>query len=61
MNPSTFCTPTGSTIEHLKYRSAQFREILDGVPLGTPQIMQFIGEYLKENMDALQNGESEDN
>ena len=41
--------------------SAQFREILDGVPLGTPQIMQFIGEYLKENMDALQNGESEDN
>ena len=33
--------------------TAAFQEILQGVPLSNPQISQFIGDYLKENIDAL--------
>lgn len=33
--------------------TASFQEILDGVSLNNPQISQFIGEYMKENIDAL--------
>ncbi len=31
----------------------QFCEILEGVPLSSPEIQLFIGEYLKENIGAL--------
>ena len=33
--------------------TAQLQEILDGVPLNTPQVMDFIRGYIKENMDLL--------
>lgn len=32
------------------------QEILDGVPLNTPQVMEFIRGYIKENMDLLSGG-----
>ena len=34
------------------------QEILDGVPLNTPQVMAFIRGYIKENMDLLSGGAS---
>jgi len=34
--------------------SKQLQEILDGVPLNTPSVMQFVKEYIHENMSALQ-------
>lgn len=38
--------------------TAQLQEILDGVPLNTPQVMDFIRGYIKENMDLLSGGAS---
>ena len=38
--------------------SAQLKEILDGVPLSTPAVMEFIKGYIKENMDLLSGGAS---
>ena len=38
--------------------TAQLQEILDGVPLNSPQVMEFIREYIKENMDLLSGGAS---
>ena len=38
--------------------TAELQAVLDGVPLHTPQVMQFINEFLQEHMEALQNGES---
>lgn len=40
--------------------SAELKEVLDGVPLNHPQVMQFINEFLQEHMDALQSGVSAD-
>ena len=38
--------------------TAQLQEILDGVPLNSPQVMEFIRGYIKENMDLLSGGAS---
>ena len=38
--------------------SAQLKEILDGVPLSTPAVMEFIKGYIKENMALLSGGAS---
>ena len=38
--------------------TAQLQEILAGVPLNTPQVMDFIRGYIKENMDLLSGGAS---
>ena len=35
----------------------QLKEVLEGVPLETPEIRMFVGDYLKENIDALYNTE----
>ena len=37
----------------------QLKEILDGVSLETPEIRIFVGEYLRENIEALYNDEEE--
>ena len=38
--------------------SAQLAEVLDGVPLSAPPVMDFIKGYIKENMDLLSGGAS---
>ncbi|MDL2248717.1 ATP-binding protein [Tyzzerella sp. OttesenSCG-928-J15] len=43
INDSEFIVETG-----------EFTSVLDGVALNTPQVMQFIRGYLKENMDSLE-------
>ena len=42
--------------ERFTVSTAQLQEILDGVPLNTPQVMEFIRGYIKENMDLLSGG-----
>ena len=37
----------------------QLKEVLDGVSLETPEIRIFVGEYLRENIEALYNDEEE--
>ena len=37
----------------------QLKEVLEGVSLETPEIRIFVGEYLKENIDALYTDEEE--
>ena len=37
--------------------TAQLKEVLEGVSLETPEIRIFIGDYLKENIEALYNTE----
>lgn len=34
--------------------TSEFTSVLDGVPLNTAQVMQFVSSYLKENMDNLE-------
>ena len=36
----------------------QLQQVLDGVPLNTPQVMEFLRGYIKENMDLLSGGAS---
>ncbi len=45
--------------ETFEVSSDQLKEVLDGVPLGLPEIRTFIGEYLKENIEALYHPEPE--
>ena len=37
----------------------QLKEILEGVPLETPEIRMFVGDYLRENIEALYTDEEE--
>ena len=37
----------------------QLKEVLEGVSLETPEIRMFVGEYLKENIEALYTDEEE--
>jgi len=39
--------------------TGQLKEVLEGVSLETPEIRMFVGEYLKENIEALYTDEEE--
>ncbi len=34
----------------------EMKEILNGVPLNTPEVMVFVNEYIKENMQKIYGG-----
>lgn len=36
----------------------QFREVLEGVPLNTPQVMQFIREYIGDQLENISGGKA---
>ena len=38
----------------------QFRQVLEGVPLKSPEVIRFIGEFIRENTAEILNGEREE-
>ncbi|MDD2955736.1 MAG: ATP-binding protein [Oscillospiraceae bacterium] len=44
--------------ESFEADSRQFREILEDVPLNTPQVIQFIREYIGERLENISGGKS---
>lgn len=53
-NPNLdFCYIHRVNAKELAADTRQFREVLQGVPLDTPEVIEFIGEYIKENTAEL--------
>lgn len=53
-NPNLdFCYVHRVNAKEMTADTRQFREVLQGVPLDTPEVIGFIGEYIKENTAEL--------